>query len=203
MVSWTDSFIYEGHYILEFEKLDISLWEFLQRSYCHRLQLTEIRPILTQISGGYCATVPQEPGIVQVDLKSENIMMVDHLHQPLKVKVIDFGLANQNPTAWRGVTVQTLWYRSPEVLLGHPFSEAIDVWSLGCIAEEMMLGTPLFPANDEYDMVSFTIVKSHISLHCQMRHIVHTIGKPPDHMMYSRLYSKQFFCKERRGPGDL
>ncbi|KAI3368507.1 hypothetical protein L3Q82_025516, partial [Scortum barcoo] len=123
-------------------------------------------------------------GTVHADLKPENIMLVDHLHQPLKVKVIDFGLANQNPMAWRGVTVQTLWYRSPEVLLGHPFSEAIDVWSLGCIAGEMLLETPLFPANDEYDM---------------MRHIVNTIGKPPDHVMDTGLYSKKFFCKQRRG----
>ncbi|KAI3364081.1 hypothetical protein L3Q82_010909, partial [Scortum barcoo] len=182
IVSWTDSFNYKGYYILEFEKLDISLWEFLQDSYCQRLQLAEIRPILKQLATAL--EFLKTTGIVHADLKPENIMMVDHLRQPLKVKIIDFGLAMQNPMAWRGVTVQTLWYRSPEVLLGHPFSEAIDVWSLGCIGAEMLLGTPLFPANNEYDM---------------MRHIIHTIGKPPDHMIYSGLNWKQFFRKERRG----
>ena len=31
--------------------------------------------------------------IVHTDLKSDNIMMVDHINQPFRVKMIDFGLA--------------------------------------------------------------------------------------------------------------
>lgn len=50
-------------------------------------------------------------GIVHADLKPENIMMVDHEHQPLKVKVIDFGLALKNPASQKGTVLQTLWYR--------------------------------------------------------------------------------------------
>ena len=47
--------------------------------------------------------------------------------------------------------------RSPEILLGAPFNEAIDIWSLGCIAAEMFMGNVLFPGKDEYDMVSSTL----------------------------------------------
>ena len=32
-----------------------------------------------------------------------------------------------------------------QVLLGHSYSMAIDMWSLGCIAAELFLGLPLFP----------------------------------------------------------
>lgn len=38
-------------------------------------------------------------------------MMVDHLRQPLRVKVIDFGLALTDFEAQTGVTLQTQWYR--------------------------------------------------------------------------------------------
>ena len=31
------------------------------------------------------------------------------------------------------------------MLLGHAYSMAIDMWSLGCIAAELFLGLPLFP----------------------------------------------------------
>lgn len=38
-------------------------------------------------------------------------MMVDHIRQPLKVKVIDFGLALDDPEESMGGDFQTLWYR--------------------------------------------------------------------------------------------
>lgn len=46
--------------------------------------------------------------------------------------------------------------RSPEVLVGAPISEAIDMWSLGCVAIEMFTGAPLFKSDSEYDVVSIT-----------------------------------------------
>ena len=42
--------------------------------------------------------------------------------------------------------VVTLWYRSPELLLGSVnYSYSIDLWSVGCIIAELQLGRPLFP----------------------------------------------------------
>jgi len=41
--------------------------------------------------------------------------------------------------------VATRWYRAPEVLFGSSsYSAAVDLWSLGCIFGEMILGKPLF-----------------------------------------------------------
>jgi serine/threonine protein kinase len=37
--------------------------------------------------------------------------------------------------------VVTLWFRSPELLLGmRNYSAAVDAWSIGCILAEMVLG---------------------------------------------------------------
>lgn len=44
--------------------------------------------------------------------------------------------------------------RAPEILLGLPFCEAIDMWSLGCVIAELFLGWPLYPGSSEYDQVS-------------------------------------------------
>lgn len=42
--------------------------------------------------------------------------------------------------------VVTLWYRSPEILLGsRHYSTAVDMWSVGCIFAEMVTRRPLFP----------------------------------------------------------
>ena len=44
--------------------------------------------------------------------------------------------------------------RAPEVILGFPYTAAIDMWSLGCVAAELFLGDLLYPGCCEYDMVS-------------------------------------------------
>lgn len=56
--------------------------------------------------------------------------------------------------------VVTLWYRAPEVLLGsRHYSTAIDMWSVGCIMAEMIMGgMPLFPGDSEIDQI-FKIFK--------------------------------------------
>lgn len=54
IVIWNDSFTFKGCFCLEFEKLDISLFEFLQTRHLQSLKLTEIRPIMQQVS--FCNT---------------------------------------------------------------------------------------------------------------------------------------------------
>ena len=43
--------------------------------------------------------------------------------------------------------VVTLWYRAPELLFGaRYYTNAIDMWAVGCLFAEMMLRQPLFPS---------------------------------------------------------
>ena len=42
--------------------------------------------------------------------------------------------------------VITRWYRAPEVILNaSEYTKAVDIWSIGCIAAELLGRTPLFP----------------------------------------------------------
>ena len=52
-------------------------------------------------------------------------------------------------------SLQSRFYRSPEVLVGHRYTTAIDMWSLGCVAAELFLGLPLFPGAGDFDMLLF------------------------------------------------
>lgn len=48
--------------------------------------------------------------------------------------------------------VVTLWFRAPEILLGQKqYSAPINMWSVGCIFDEMVTGSPLFPGDCEID----------------------------------------------------
>lgn len=49
---------------------------------------------------------------------------------------------------WLCAQVVTLWYRSPEILLGaKTYSTPVDIWSIGCIFVEMINHRPLFPGD--------------------------------------------------------
>ena len=44
--------------------------------------------------------------------------------------------------------VATRWYRAPEILLAsNAYTMGVDMWSVGCILGEMILGKPLFPGS--------------------------------------------------------
>eukprot|EP01025_Chloroclados_australasicus_P051797 TRINITY_DN6036_c0_g1_i5.p1 TRINITY_DN6036_c0_g1~~TRINITY_DN6036_c0_g1_i5.p1 ORF type:complete len:550 (+),score=62.39 TRINITY_DN6036_c0_g1_i5:126-1775(+) len=85
------------------------------------------------------------------DLKPKNILA----NSNCKLKICDFGLArpmfSDMPTTiyWTDY-VATRWYRAPE-LCGSFFakySPAVDIWSVGCIFAEVLLGKPLFPGRN-------------------------------------------------------
>lgn len=54
--------------------------------------------------------------------------------------------------------VVTLWYRSPELLLGSPYqTTAVDMWALGCILGELLSHKPLLPGNTEIAQLELII----------------------------------------------
>jgi len=63
------------------------------------------------------------------------------------LRISDFALVRSTSVPLRKYTTEvvTLWYRSPEVLMGGQYFAAVDVWSVGCVFAEMILGKPLFP----------------------------------------------------------
>ena len=85
------------------------------------------------------------------DMKPSNLL----LNSDCVVKVADFGLARslrecasetKADDAKLTDYVATRWYRAPEILLGSPsYSFGVDVWAVGCIVGEMLVGKPIFP----------------------------------------------------------
>lgn len=48
----------------------------------------------------------------------------------------------------------TLHYRSRELLVGHsPYGPEVDIWSAGCVVAEMLIGSVLFCASSEIEML--------------------------------------------------
>ena len=84
-----------------------------------------------------------EQGVTHCDLKTSNICLSPDLES---FRLIDFG----STVLWRDEKnsyTQARWYRAPEISLGLPWDGKVDVWSLGCILAEVVVGEPLFRHN--------------------------------------------------------
>jgi serine/threonine protein kinase len=89
-----------------------------------------------------------ENWILHRDLKPGNLL----LSAGGILKLIDFGLSTDYPPDFGEMISQvvTQWYRAPELCFGaRYYGPAVDMWSVGCIFAEMLLGEPFLPgAND-------------------------------------------------------
>ncbi|XP_058619928.1 homeodomain-interacting protein kinase 1 isoform X2 [Onychostoma macrolepis] len=175
-----ECFQHKNHTCLVFEMLEQNLYDFLKHSKFSPLLLKCIRPVLQQVATALMKL--KSLGLIHADLKPENIMLVDPIRQPYRVKVIDFGSASHVSKAVCSTYLQSRYYRAPEIILGLPFCEAIDMWSLGCVIAELFLGWPLYPGASEYD---------------QIRYISQTQGLPAEYLLSAGTKTSRFF---HRGP---
>ncbi|CAG9944561.1 unnamed protein product [Clonostachys rosea f. rosea IK726] len=172
-----DTFIHRQHLCLVFELLSVNLYELIKQNQFRGLSTTLVRVFAQQLLNGLALL--NKARLIHCDLKPENILL-KNLESPI-IKIIDFGSAcDERQTVY--TYIQSRFYRSPEVLLGLPYSSAIDMWSLGCIVVELFLGLPLFPGSSEYNQVS---------------RIVEMLGNPPNWMMEMGKQANEFFEKRQ------
>lgn len=175
-------FMYRNHQCLVFEMLSLNLYELLKNTQFGGVSLNLIRKFAKQVLKALAFLARPDVDIIHCDLKPENIL----LRHPKKsaVKVIDFGSSCRSNKRMYSY-IQSRFYRSPEVMLGLPYSVAIDMWSLGCILAEMHTGEPLFSGSDQFD---------------QMQKIVKLLGMVPDQMLdkASDQIKYQFFERKKQ-----
>jgi dual specificity tyrosine-phosphorylation-regulated kinase 1 len=172
-------FMYRNHQCLVFEMLSLNLYELLKNTQFGGVSLNLIRKFAKQVLKALSFLARKDVDIIHCDLKPENIL----LRHPKKsaIKVIDFGSSCHSNKRMYSY-IQSRFYRSPEVMLGLPYTVAIDMWSLGCILVEMHTGEPLFSGSDQFD---------------QMQKIVKILGMVPDHIMEQTSdHTKQTFFEK-------
>lgn len=167
IVRLLDHFMYRNHQCLVFEILSFNLYELLKNTKFRGVSLSLIRKFSRHLLKSLEFLSRPDVDIIHCDLKPENIL----LRNPRRsaIKLIDFGSScylNKRAYSY----IQSRFYRSPEVLLGLPYTQKIDMWSLGCVCVEMHTGEPLFGGANQADQI------------CR---IVDILGMPPAAMIRS------------------
>ncbi|MEZ4381421.1 MAG: protein kinase [Nannocystaceae bacterium] len=103
--------------------------------------------ILRQVCRGLAAA--HDAGIVHRDIKPDNVILVTEDSREDVVKIVDFGIATMltsgNSDAPAAGTPQ---YMAPEQILGQGVDGRLDLYSLGCMAYELLTGHPPFHEGD-------------------------------------------------------
>ena len=88
------------------------------------------------------------------DIKPDNIL----LSSEGKIILTDFDLCRQESKGKDDPmtrTAVTLYYRAPEIFFGDSYYDnKIDIWSIGCVFAELVIGKPIFKANNELGTLS-------------------------------------------------
>ncbi|KAI7537560.1 serine/threonine protein kinase, CMGC family, CDC2/CDK subfamily [Hortaea werneckii] len=140
----------EGVYlVMEFLEHDLkTLLEDMPEPF----MMSEVKTLLLQL--GSAIEYLHDHWILHRDLKTSNILM----NNRGEIKLADFGMARfvgDPPPRNLTQLVVTLWYRSPELLLGtKEYDGAVDMWSIGCIFGELLLKDPLLSGKNEVDQLS-------------------------------------------------
>ncbi|TKA55995.1 hypothetical protein B0A53_01698 [Rhodotorula sp. CCFEE 5036] len=127
--------------------------DFLQIIHHHsstrtQLPLGVLKSLMWQLTNG--VSYLHDNWIIHRDLKPANILV----NEKGQVKIGDLGLARlyQEPLQSLYTSdkiVVTVWYRSPELLLGaRHYTPSIDIWSIGCIYGELLGLRPMFKGEE-------------------------------------------------------
>ena len=91
-------------------------------------------------------------GISHRDIKPQNILV--NLKNN-SIKICDFGSAKKLEPGQKSIAyICSRFYRAPELIFGATdYTSQIDIWSMGCVIAELVLGRPIFPGATTSDQL--------------------------------------------------
>ena len=176
IIKYIESFEFRNFFCIVMELAGYDLYTYLQKQRFKGFSDKKLQMVAKDT--GIALQFIHSKGIIHCDIKPENILFNNILMD--KVKVIDFGCSCYAGKLMYSY-IQSRYYRAPEVVFGFEYGKEIDMWSLGCVLIELVTGQPLFPAEDEAEL---------------MQMFVAVLGMPPKEMIQKAPRAHHYFDKQ-------
>ncbi|KAI8876900.1 kinase-like protein [Backusella circina FSU 941] len=152
LIDWekTDTHVY---LVMEYCSMG-DLSQFIKVKYeCKGLPDKIVRHFLYQLASAL--KFLRENNLVHRDIKPQNLLLVPPSHGELPiVKVADFGFARILPNRSLADTLcGSPLYMAPEILEFKKYDAKADLWSVGTVLYEMMIGKPPFQAANQPELI--------------------------------------------------
>jgi dual specificity tyrosine-phosphorylation-regulated kinase 2/3/4 len=181
LIRGLDFFVFRCHICAVFEILGQNLYEYSRVMRFRPIQPRHVKPLARQLleALAFC----HEHSVVHCDIKPENVV-IDVSGFP-NIKLIDFGsscfVGHQ-----RYDSIQSRFYRAPEVILGIRSGRPMDIWSFACIAIELIIGKPIFPGGNGHEQLDL---------------LMEVFGPMPEALKANCSRRKEFFTTDGRFVG--
>ena len=150
------------------------------------------REIAVQLAAGLACA--HAAGIVHRDLKPSNVFVLDDPDGRVRIKIIDFGLAKatqigpgERALTKSGAVFGSPAYMAPEQVRGEPLDGRADLYALGAIVYEMIVGAPLWRRGSMFQL-----------LYCQLFEAAPTIrSRVPEAPAELDVLVARCLCKDR------
>ncbi|CAK89500.1 unnamed protein product (macronuclear) [Paramecium tetraurelia] len=144
--------------IVVMEQAHGEFYEFMKYDEFKKMTYAEKNSLFIQMVIGVQQL--HQLGLFHRDLKPENFVYIKGENNKITIKLIDFGFAKQIQNQLRNTyKVGTPYYMAPEVMgtQGILYSKSVDIWSLGAIWYEVLVGQVFFKCNFQQNIQYFIL----------------------------------------------
>jgi serine/threonine-protein kinase PRP4 len=177
IVKLLHSFKHKGHTCFVFDQYDANLRDVIKKfGKGVGINIAAVRSygkqmLIGLLHMGKCS-------IMHADIKPDNVLVNKGRNI---VKICDLGSASKVEECEITPYLVSRVYRAPEIILGHKYDAAIDLWSVACCLFELYTGKYLFPGRDNNSM---------------LRHIQDTCGPFNPRMLRKCMFRELHFTDE-------
>ncbi|XP_047161447.1 serine/threonine-protein kinase ATG1a isoform X1 [Vigna umbellata] len=183
-------------------------------AYIHRhgkVSETIARHLMRQLAAGL--QVLQEKNLIHRDLKPQNLLLATTAATPI-MKIGDFGFARSlTPQSLADTLCGSPYYMAPEIIENQKYDAKADLWSVGAILYQLVIGRPPFDGNTQYQLFQNILASTELyfppealqELHSDCLDLCRNLLRqnPDERLTFKAFFNHNFLQNSRSTVGKL
>lgn len=170
-----------------------------------RVSESVARHFMRQLAAGL--QVLQEKNLIHRDLKPQNLLLATTSATPL-MKIGDFGFARSlTPLQLADTLCGSPYYMAPEIIQSQKYDAKADLWSVGAILYQLVVGKPPFDGNSQLQLFQNILASTELHFPPTILKELHSdcvdlcrslLRRDPDERLTFKAFFSHNFLQEHR-----